>query len=179
MPGYFEKQVNLHCALHSLNNLVQCKLFSFEELTNHAIRLHRTATDNLINSNSIPRQLAATYYNENGDFSQEVIEEALIGKGFDFEIVSIEAFNELLSSNDPLMLIITRLNHHYSARRFETGGPLWVFDSLFENPVKDSQLINEKLLYFLKENFNMRTIVTRVFTMQNTIQYMKLRLLKR
>ena len=80
IPGYFEKQVNLHCALHSLNNLVQCKLFSFEELTSHAVRLHRTATDNLKNSNSIPRQSAATYYNENGDFSQEVIEEALIGK---------------------------------------------------------------------------------------------------
>jgi hypothetical protein len=36
MPGYFEKQVSLHCALHSLNNLVQCQLFSFVELTNHA-----------------------------------------------------------------------------------------------------------------------------------------------
>jgi hypothetical protein len=69
------------------------------------------------------------------------------------------------------MLIITRLNHHYSARRFIRGGPIWVLDSLFEQPVKDSKSANEKLLFFLKENFDMRTIVTRVFTTQNTIHY--------
>ena len=37
------------------------------------------------------------------------------------------------------MLIITHLKHHFSARRFEENGDLWIFDSFAKRPVKDKE----------------------------------------
>jgi hypothetical protein len=41
------------------------------------------------------------------------------------------------NSRDPLMLLISHLKHHYSARRFTHNGDLWIFDSCNKYPYKD------------------------------------------
>jgi hypothetical protein len=81
------------------------------------------------------------FYTEypSGNFTTHVIEKALIDKGFEATILNRTQLELQINNCQPIMLIITHLKHHFSARRFEANGDLWIFDSFANGPVKDKE----------------------------------------
>lgn len=113
------------------------------------------------------------HFSEFGCFDNEVIESALISKNFSIKHLSIWEF---LLLSGPFMIIITHNDHHISARRFEDGGRIWIFDSLANGPAYDSDNVEEKLIYnILKHFFDGQTQnapqVLQVFKCDATVQF--------
>ena len=170
-PGYFEKQQSLLCAVHALNNLLQYQMFNKNELINCANEL-RSRESHLGNP--------VAHYNNYGNFDNEVIEAALKSKGFGVINVEIDLDN-FINNGEAFMFIITLSGHHYSARRFNHNGDIWIFDSQLECAVLDSPLYEEKLLVCLKNiisridnksyNPDNIPIITNVYRTDQTIDY--------
>jgi hypothetical protein len=134
IPVYFESQSEHLCGKHALNNLVQYNMFDVETLVKiakdlKAIQLIQYPQDDIIYYTEYPR----------GNFTTHVIEKALIDKGFEATILNRVQLELQINNCQPIMLIITHLKHHFSARRFEENGDLWIFDSFANGPVKDKE----------------------------------------
>jgi hypothetical protein len=73
-------------------------------------------------------------------------------------------FDEKLMSKEPLMLLITQYDHHYSARRFEKDGDLFIFDSLhpYGRGIKDVENTLLICLSYQMENNIEKPIVLQV-----------------
>ena len=172
-PGYFEQQFKQNCAVHALNNMIQCELFSSEFLNICAEYLTKN-----VNKNS---KFKIVHYDANGNYDTEVIETALTRNGFKFENLFLENLDEYFNNNEPFMFIITYFNHHFSARRFTQNGDIWIFDSEMEAAIIDSSIKGEQLqvcLYNLIINSNKNKfcsnkipLITSVFVTENVVPY--------
>ncbi len=144
-PSYFETQLLEYCAIHALNNVLQNKVFSVELMNKISIGLSMTETNQtLFNPNS-------------GDYSTDVIDQALQENGFNFvfrENFERDSFQSVVNSGQPFMCIITQDNHHYSARRFHNAGQIWLFDSKLPFPVMDSTILEKQLLFNIIKHFD-------------------------
>lgn len=132
---YFEKQISNQCGLHALNNLLQFKCFSFEELKSIAKQLD-------INERLL---YDSNHYNSSnyGDFTLQTLMAALQYRNY--KIQSITNIENLLNSNQLHSLIITKDNHHFALRRFKVNGPWWNFNSLHQQPKIDNNVLAELL----------------------------------
>ena len=126
MPSYFEHQSELLCGEHAINNLFQYKLFTTTQIINHAKELQKTNLERVYYSPS-PR----------GNFTTDLLTYALETEGLIVKMANKSKVIYYFNSRDPLMLLISHLKHHYSARRFTQNGDLWIFDSCNKYPYKD------------------------------------------
>jgi hypothetical protein len=144
-PGYFETQILEYCAVHALNNVLQNNVFSVELMNRISIGLSKIEPNqNFFNPNS-------------GDYSTEVIDQALQENGFNFvlrENFDRDSFQSDVNSGQPFMCIITQDTHHYSARRFQISGQIWIFDSKLPFPVMDSAILENQLLFNILKHFD-------------------------
>jgi hypothetical protein len=137
-PEYFEEQEERQCAKHSINNMLQGYYATLDFLLNCAKELKMEDKHD--------------HFDQNGDFDNQVIERALKKYLLQYRKltncnivhVSVEIIDKISNSKIPIMMIVTRNHHHYSARRFYINGPLWLFNSLFVGPIIDDKLF-EKL----------------------------------
>ena len=139
VPGYFESQVENFCAVHSSNNVLQCRVFSPESF--------RNISDNLTKIDNF------THHSKSGYFDTDTIYGALESLGLSCRLLNMCDIEYQLESKDPFMIIVTHELHHFSARRFNSNDGIWIFDSLAKGPVKDSLIIEESLFFNILRHF--------------------------
>ena len=135
IPVYFESQESYLCGMHALNNMIQYKLFNIQTLIEVSRELKKKWPER-------------TFYTESpkGNFTSDVLEQALVNVGLSVKALNQQHLTNLKTDTRPIMLIITHKRHHYSARRFEQDGDLWIFDSMAKEAIIDK---NEMFTYLL------------------------------
>lgn len=126
---YFERQVSNLCGLHALNNLLQASVFSKEDLDKiaHELDMKERSLNNVRDRNG----------DRSGNYNITVLRLALERRNYIVNEVTT-VIDQLIQSYDPGIFLITANNHHYAARRFTQGEPLYVFDSLLAIPREDN-----------------------------------------
>jgi hypothetical protein len=122
---YHEKQESMLCGLHAINNALQYKLVTVEEMRSTADflqieeeKLYEDADQNI-------------YQNEFGNFNSEVISYVLERKGFTVERISYESFSNQIQIG---AFIICNGFHWFAVRKFIENGDMCDLDSLLNQP---------------------------------------------
>ena len=143
IPVYFESQESYLCGMHALNNMMQYKLFNIQTLIVVSRELKKKWSDR-------------TFYTESpkGNFTSDVLEQALENVGLSVKALNQQQLTILKTDKRPIMLIISHRQHHYSARRFEQDGDLWIFDSMAKEPIIDKNEMFSFLLNHLRSKID-------------------------
>ena len=118
---YFEAQKNLLCGLHALNNALQYRLITKEEIFQSAKELK-------MDSDKLLYLEKNYYYNDNGNFNIHVLEHVLNKKG-----IALERFKFI--DHFPVGMYVINIplqagNHYFAVRRYALDLPVWKLDSL-------------------------------------------------
>jgi hypothetical protein len=160
IPCFFEKQNSQgeFCGVNAINNLFQYNIVQNNTMINFGIGKSKLPAHKGIE--------LFRYKNPRGKFHSSLllmyIEEVLKCKTKTFHRKN--HFDEKLVSKEPLMLLITQYDHHYSARRFEKDGDLFIFDSLhpFSRGITDKENKLLTCLSYQMENNIQKPIVLQV-----------------